>query len=113
MAACINRAPEGTFGAAIAETGVLDLLKVRKSLTVSADCLDFDYGVVPQIYDRFVVCNSFFGFRLILRSITLSQANLGQVTTEIQMTHTILTTYFQYRLFITYLRIRFSPQRCF
>ena len=32
MAACINRAPEGTFGAAIAETGVLDLLKVRKNL---------------------------------------------------------------------------------
>lgn len=27
VAACVNRAPEGTFGAAIAEVGVLDLLK--------------------------------------------------------------------------------------
>lgn len=29
VAACVNRAPEGTFGAAVAEVGVLDLLKVR------------------------------------------------------------------------------------
>ena len=29
VAACVNRAPEGTFGAAIAEVGVLDLLKVN------------------------------------------------------------------------------------
>lgn len=28
VAACVNRAPEGTFGAAVAEVGVLDLLKV-------------------------------------------------------------------------------------
>lgn len=28
MAACINRAPSGTFGAAVAEVGVLDMLKV-------------------------------------------------------------------------------------
>lgn len=34
MAACVNRAPEGTFGAAVAEVGVLDLLKV----------LDLDYS---------------------------------------------------------------------
>ena len=37
MAACINRAPEGTFGAAVAETGVHDLLKVRTS--ESFDCI--------------------------------------------------------------------------
>ncbi|KAG5221490.1 prolyl oligopeptidase [Salix suchowensis] len=30
VAACVNRAPEGTFGAAVAEVGVLDLLKVRR-----------------------------------------------------------------------------------
>jgi hypothetical protein len=29
VAACVNRAPEGTFGAAVAEVGVLDLLRVR------------------------------------------------------------------------------------
>jgi prolyl oligopeptidase len=29
VAACVNRAPAGTFGAAVAEVGVLDLLKVR------------------------------------------------------------------------------------
>jgi len=28
VGACVNRAPEGTFGAAVAEVGVLDLLKV-------------------------------------------------------------------------------------
>ena len=28
IGACINRAPEGTFGAAVAEVGVMDLLKV-------------------------------------------------------------------------------------
>lgn len=30
VAACVNRAPEGTFGAAVAEVGVLDMLKVRQ-----------------------------------------------------------------------------------
>lgn len=29
VAACVNIAPEGTFGAGVAEVGVLDLLKVR------------------------------------------------------------------------------------
>jgi prolyl oligopeptidase PreP (S9A serine peptidase family) len=28
VAACLNRAPEGTFGAAVAEVGVHDMLKV-------------------------------------------------------------------------------------
>jgi hypothetical protein len=28
VAACVNRAPEGTFGCAVAEVGVHDLLKV-------------------------------------------------------------------------------------
>lgn len=31
VAACINRAPPGTFGAAVAEVGVLDLLKVLET----------------------------------------------------------------------------------
>ena len=30
VAACVNRAPEGTFGAAVADVGVLDMLKVCK-----------------------------------------------------------------------------------
>jgi len=29
VAACANRAPKGTFGAAVAEVGVLDMLKVH------------------------------------------------------------------------------------
>jgi len=29
VAACVNLAPEGTFGAAVAEVGVLDMLKVN------------------------------------------------------------------------------------
>jgi len=40
VAACINRAPEGTFGSAVAEVGVHDLLKVRPSPTASANYLD-------------------------------------------------------------------------
>jgi prolyl oligopeptidase PreP (S9A serine peptidase family) len=28
VAACLNRAPRGTFGAGVAEVGVLDMLKV-------------------------------------------------------------------------------------
>ena len=28
VAACVNRAPSGTFGAAVAEVGVMDQLKV-------------------------------------------------------------------------------------
>jgi prolyl oligopeptidase len=67
VAACINRAPEGTFGAAVAEVGVHDLLRVRTSLTLSTDCLDC--RVVPQIYDRFVVCNLIYGFILELTEV--------------------------------------------
>ncbi|KAF9240642.1 prolyl oligopeptidase [Melanogaster broomeanus] len=37
IGACVNIAPEGTFGAGVAEVGVMDLLKVRKSWTA-------DYG---------------------------------------------------------------------
>ena len=67
MAACINRAPEGTFGGAVSEVGVHDLLKVRTSLSVSANRLD--RRVVPQIYDRFVVCNLIYGFGLELTEV--------------------------------------------
>lgn len=72
MAACLNLAPEGTFGAAVAETGVHDLLKVRTSLTVSANCLD--HRVVQQIYVRFVVCDLIhcFGLELTEGRNTLS-----------------------------------------
>ncbi|KAG6916377.1 hypothetical protein DXG01_007098 [Tephrocybe rancida] len=41
VGACINRAPEGTFGAAVAEVGVMDLLKVWKAWTS-------DYGDPDQ-----------------------------------------------------------------
>ena len=30
VAACINQAPEGTFGAAVAEMGIYDMLKVGR-----------------------------------------------------------------------------------
>ena len=36
VSACINRAPEGTFGAAVAEVGVHDLLKVWHSYSNTA-----------------------------------------------------------------------------
>ena len=42
VAACVNRAPEGLLGSAVAEVGVLDLLKVRRArksiLVHSHDC---------------------------------------------------------------------------
>lgn len=44
MAACVNLAPEGLLGAAVAEVGVLDLLKVRflrRSSSCSASQYDF------------------------------------------------------------------------
>ena len=34
VAACVNRAPPGTFGAAVAEVGVLDLLKVLNNSSI-------------------------------------------------------------------------------
>lgn len=34
VAACVNRAPQGTFGAAVAEVGVLDLLKVMTIIRI-------------------------------------------------------------------------------
>lgn len=46
VAACINRAPEGTFGSAVAELGVHDLLKFHK-FTIgnswTSDYGNFDY----------------------------------------------------------------------
>ncbi|KAF8576207.1 hypothetical protein K439DRAFT_1649348 [Ramaria rubella] len=47
VAACTNLAPEGTFGAAVAEVGVLDMLKVGKAWTSDygdpQDAHDFDF----------------------------------------------------------------------
>jgi prolyl oligopeptidase len=67
VAACLNRAPEGTFGAAVAEVGVHDMLKVCSYsylwvvLTFSNQFADFtigklwtaDYGDphVPEDFD--------------------------------------------------------------
>lgn len=39
VGACVNRAPEGTFGAAVAEVGVMDLLKVCSCLEVKTTSL--------------------------------------------------------------------------
>ncbi|KAH7890841.1 prolyl oligopeptidase [Phlebopus sp. FC_14] len=44
IGACVNIAPEGTFGAGVAEVGVLDLLKVSKAWTA-------DYGDPHNPYD--------------------------------------------------------------
>lgn len=69
VAACVNRAPEGTFGAAVAEVGVLDLLKVFlyvlahiKSLTCFlGKFADFTIGMAgscchwPSFLQRFIL----------------------------------------------------------
>lgn len=43
MGACVNRAPEGTFGAAVAEVGVLDLLKVIHQISQRCQSTDLIY----------------------------------------------------------------------
>ena len=49
VSACVNRAPEGTFGCAVAEVGVHDLLKV--CLVHDQNCITVLILVlVPQIH---------------------------------------------------------------
>jgi len=38
VAACINQAPEGTFGAAVAEMGIYDMLKVGRLRSTCYHC---------------------------------------------------------------------------
>ncbi|KAG8875819.1 hypothetical protein FRB98_007565 [Tulasnella sp. 332] len=51
VAACVNRAPEGTFGAAVAEVGVLDLLKFAQFTIGYAWTGDFGDPAVPGDFD--------------------------------------------------------------
>ncbi|EKM75717.1 hypothetical protein AGABI1DRAFT_116196 [Agaricus bisporus var. burnettii JB137-S8] len=51
VAACVNRAPEGTFGAAVAEVGVLDLLKFHKFTIGKAWTSDYGNPDDPNDFD--------------------------------------------------------------
>ncbi|KAF5372042.1 hypothetical protein D9615_008071 [Tricholomella constricta] len=51
VGACINRAPEGTFGAAVAEVGVLDLLKFHKFTIGKAWTSDYGDPDDPKDFD--------------------------------------------------------------
>ncbi|KAL1747799.1 prolyl oligopeptidase [Schizophyllum fasciatum] len=51
VAACANRAPEGTFGAAVAEVGVLDLLKFADFTIGRAWCGDYGDPHDPADFD--------------------------------------------------------------
>ncbi|KAF9476472.1 prolyl oligopeptidase [Pholiota conissans] len=51
VAACVNRAPEGTFGCAIAEVGVHDLLKFHKFTIGRAWISDYGDPDVPEDFD--------------------------------------------------------------
>lgn len=51
VGACINQAPEGTFGAAVAEVGVLDLLKFSKFTIGKAWTSDFGDPDIPEDFD--------------------------------------------------------------
>ncbi|TRM68664.1 prolyl oligopeptidase [Schizophyllum amplum] len=51
VAACVNRAPEGTFGAAVAEVGVLDLLKFADFTIGKAWCGDYGDPHDPHDFD--------------------------------------------------------------
>ena len=51
VGACVNRAPEGTFGAAVAEVGVLDLLKFADFTIGKAWCGDYGDPHDPKDFD--------------------------------------------------------------
>ncbi|KAH0586963.1 hypothetical protein H2248_005791 [Termitomyces sp. 'cryptogamus'] len=51
VGACINRAPEGTFGAAVAEVGVMDLLKFSKFTIGKAWTSDYGDPDKPEDFD--------------------------------------------------------------
>jgi len=51
VAACINRAPEGTFGAAVADVGVMDLLKFSQFTIGAAWTSDYGDPRVPEDFD--------------------------------------------------------------
>jgi len=51
VAACVNRATEGTFGAAVAEVGVLDLLKFHKFTIGKAWASDYGNPDDPHDFD--------------------------------------------------------------
>ncbi|KAF9457998.1 prolyl oligopeptidase [Collybia nuda] len=51
IGACINRAPEGTFGAAVAEVGVLDLLKFHRFTIGKAWTSDYGDPDDPKDFD--------------------------------------------------------------
>ncbi|KZS86349.1 hypothetical protein SISNIDRAFT_471855 [Sistotremastrum niveocremeum HHB9708] len=51
VAACVNRAPEGTFGAAVAEVGVLDLLKYTQFTIGRAWASDYGDPQDPHDFD--------------------------------------------------------------
>ncbi|KAI4518531.1 hypothetical protein K525DRAFT_259454 [Schizophyllum commune Loenen D] len=51
VGACVNRAPEGTFGAAVAEVGVLDLLKFADFTIGKAWCGDYGDPHNPEDFD--------------------------------------------------------------
>ncbi|KAG8895004.1 hypothetical protein FRB99_000820, partial [Tulasnella sp. 403] len=51
VAACVNRAPEGTFGAAVADVGVMDLLKFHRYTIGSAWISDYGNPDNPHDFD--------------------------------------------------------------
>ncbi|KAG6809347.1 hypothetical protein H0H92_000596 [Tricholoma furcatifolium] len=51
VGACVNRAPEGTFGAAVAEVGVMDLLKFHKFTIGKAWTSDYGDPDKPEDFD--------------------------------------------------------------
>ena len=100
----INRAPEGLFGAAVAEGGLFDFLKV-------CECFQSCLTVLIH-YHQF--CNFTFGryFTVTVhnKDLIFLQGRLGKANSEIQMFPVTLTSCIQCLLSTMFPGAEFSPQ---
>jgi len=98
----VNIAPEGTFGAGVAEVGVLDLLKVGVTVLITsilAENYSYSLLILRLVKTHFAGFNVNLTFDL--------QAKHGRLTTEIHTIRTTLTSSIPFRPYTMSQRTRF------